>query len=152
MIILLISTLSEGLYIRLENITYASPTRFGYEILRDHVLPSILGQHEDDILYWAGKEVARKFPVFAIDELAVFFQEAGWGELILNKTTKEEAFYLLKNDNGPTFQSRSYRLEAGFLAEQHQKLNGFLTECYGEVNEKDHLIQFHVKWDSKANQ
>lgn len=135
----------------MEKTTYNSPTRFGYEILRDHVLPSILGQHEDEILYWAGKEVARKFPVFTIEELPVFFQEAGWGELLLHKTTKEEAFYHLQNDSGPTFQNRSFRLEAGFLAEQYQKLNGFLTECYGELNVKDHFVQFHVKWDLKTN-
>ena len=49
------------------------------KLLRDHVLPSILGQHEEDILYWAGKEIARKFPVFTIEELPIFFTEAGWG-------------------------------------------------------------------------
>ena len=131
-------------------ITYDSPTRFGYEILRDHVLPSILGPHKDEILYWAGKEVARKFPIFAIEELTTFFTEAGWGLLTLEKTSKEEAFYSLKNNNGPMIQSRSCRLEAGFIAEQYQKLNGFLTECYGEANPTDGLIQFQVKWDSKT--
>ncbi|MFC5590312.1 YslB family protein [Sporosarcina soli] len=134
----------------MENITYDSPTRFGYELLRDHVLPSILGKHEDEILYWAGKEIARKFPVFAIEELPVFFQEAGWGELILHETAKDEAFYILKNEAGPTFHKRSFHLEAGFLAEQYQKLNGLLTECYGEVNEKEPLVHFHVKWDLKS--
>ena len=47
-------------------------------------------------------------------------------------------------------QNRSCRLEAGFIAEQYQKLNGFLTECYGEVNPNDGTVQFHVKWDSKT--
>ena len=53
---------------------------FGYEIIRDHLLHSILGKHEDDVLYWAGKEVARKFPLFSMSEAAAFCQEAGWGE------------------------------------------------------------------------
>jgi predicted hydrocarbon binding protein len=134
----------------LENTTYDSPTRFGYEILRDHVLPSLLGNHEDEILYWAGKEVARKFPVFSIEELPVFFQEAGWGPLQLEKTSKEEAFYTMKNDFGTNDQNRSCRLEAGFIAEQYQKLNGLLTECYGEVKSKDGLVHFQVKWDLKT--
>ena len=82
----------KGLHIRLENTTYDSPTRFGYEILRDHVLPSILGKHEDEILYWAGKEVARKFPIFGIDELPDFFQEAGWGPLNLKRLRKTKHF------------------------------------------------------------
>ena len=25
---------------------------FGYEIIRDHLLQSILGKHEEDVLYW----------------------------------------------------------------------------------------------------
>ena len=56
---------------------------------------------KDEILYWAGKEVARKFPIFTIEELTTFFTEAGWGLLTLEKTSKEEAFYSLKNNNGP---------------------------------------------------
>ena len=132
----------------MENITYDTPTRFGYELLRDHVLPSILGNHEDDILYWAGKDVARKFPIFSIDELPIFFTEAGWGPLQLDKTEKDEAFYSMKNDFGTNNQNRSCQLEAGFIAEQYQKLNGLLTECYGEM--KDGLVHFQVKWDLKT--
>lgn len=134
----------------MKNTTYDSPTRFGYEILRDHVLPSILGNHEDEILYWAGKEVARKFPIFGVDELPEFFQEAGWGILTFVKTTKDETFYTLSREDGTNVQNRSCRLEAGFIAEQYQKFNGLLTECYGELNDKDSLVYFQVKWDSKA--
>lgn len=134
----------------MENTSYHSPTRFGYEILRDHVLPSILGAHQGDILYWAGKEVARKFPVFSIEELSVFFKEAGWGMLSLEKTAKEECFYTIAYNESSTIQNRSFQLEAGFLAEQYQKLNGLLTECYGEVDPKKGHITFHVKWDLKT--
>lgn len=134
----------------METNTYDAPTRFGYDLLRDHILPSILGKHENDILYWAGKEVARKFPVFSIDELPIFFQEAGWGSLTLEKTSKDEASYILTVSAGPTVQSRSFTLEAGFLAEQYQKLNGVLTECYGTADEKDGKINFTVKWDPKT--
>ena len=37
---------------------------FGYELMRDFLLPTILGKHEKDILYWAGKDLARKFPLY----------------------------------------------------------------------------------------
>ncbi len=140
----------KGLDSRLDNTTYHSPTRFGYEILRDHVLPSILGAHQGDILYWAGKEVARKFPVFSIEELPEFFQEAGWGTLTLKKTAREECFYTIDTEESSTIQNRSFQLEAGFLAEQYQKLNGLLTECYGEVLSKKGQVTFHVKWDVKT--
>ncbi|KXH87269.1 YslB family protein [Sporosarcina sp. HYO08] len=135
----------------MENLSTTKPTHFGYEILKDHVLPSILGKHEEEILYWAGKDVARKFPVFSTDELPEFFKEAGWGELILEKTVKDSAFYILKNISGQsTAQNRVFTLEAGFLAEQYQKLNGVLTECYGEKNENNDTVQFQVKWDKKT--
>ncbi len=72
----------EGLHAPMEKTTYGTPTKFGYEILRDHVLPSILGTHESDILYWAGKEVARKFPVFSIEEIPFSSQKPD-GERLL---------------------------------------------------------------------
>lgn len=127
------------------------PTQFGYEILRDHVLPSILGVHKGDILYWAGKDVARKFPIFHIDELPTFFTEAGWGHLTLEKAKKEEAFYLLHgNFENLNTKERTFHLEAGFIAEQYQKLNGLLTECFPEIKQKGNSITFQVKWDSKS--
>ena len=45
---------------------------FGYELIRDNILRSVLGKHEEEVLYWAGKELARKFPLFSIEEAASF--------------------------------------------------------------------------------
>jgi predicted hydrocarbon binding protein len=134
----------------LEKHTSNSPTRFGYELLRDHLLPSILGKHEDDILYWAGKELARKFPMFTTDELFDFFKEAGWGSLTVDRTGKDEIFYVLTSDYNSSVQNRSCQLEAGFLAEQTQKLTNFLTECHGETSDDGSSMKFQVKWDSKT--
>ena len=115
----------ERLHTRLEKTIDRTPSRFGYELLRDHVLPNILGQHEEDILYWAGKEVARKFPVFTIEELPTFFSEAGWGKLSLYKTSKDDVFYYLQDEpNILNVRNRTFSLEAGFIAEQYQKING----------------------------
>ncbi|MFS0689049.1 YslB family protein [Sporosarcina sp. 179-K 8C2 HS] len=132
--------------------TYEAPTRLGYEIIRDHVLPNILGKHEDEILYWSGKDIARKFPIFSIDELPDFFQEAGWGILVSHegKTAKDEALFILEQSDATLIENRSYQLEAGFIAEQFQKLNGVLTECYGEKFPKEKLVRFLVKWDLKT--
>lgn len=127
----------------------AIPT-FGYEIIRDHVLSSILGKHENDVLYWAGKELARKFPLFSIEEAHSFFEQAGWGTLSLEKENKDSATYVLMVDqNILKTNQRCFRLEAGFLAEQTQKLNGFLTECYDEIDHKHGHVKFTVKWDIK---
>ena len=68
---------------------------FGYEIIRDHVLSNILGKHESEILYWAGKDLARKFPLYSMEEAQQFFLEAGWGQLTLLKENKDEFTYVL---------------------------------------------------------
>lgn len=125
-------------------------TSFGYHLLRDHLLPSLLGRHEDDVLYWLGKDLARKFPVFSIEELPAFFTEAGWGDLAVEKTIKLETHYTLHNSSLLELPGGSCSLEAGFLAEQHQKLNGYLTECYGEKQLKENRIHFIVKGDPKS--
>lgn len=130
--------------------TYDTTSQFGYELIRDHVIPSILGKHEGDILYWAGKELARKFPIFNIDEIPSFFHEAGWGQLTVKKTSKKAAFYKLQSPGEALKVSeRNFQLEAGFIAEQFQKINGFLTECYAEPNKKEHSVTLHIAWDKK---
>ncbi|MEK4521494.1 YslB family protein [Psychrobacillus sp. FSL W7-1457] len=126
-------------------------TSFGYEIIRDHVLTSILGKHEKEILYWAGKDLARKFPLYSMEEAISFFQEAGWGRLELDKTSKDSAHYTLETYNLPQSGiNRCHRLEAGFLAEQKQKIDGYETECYDEFVKKTGLVTFHIKWDLKS--
>ncbi|MER1998931.1 MAG: YslB family protein [Lysinibacillus sp.] len=123
---------------------------FGYEILRDDVLRSILGKHEADVLYWAGKELARKFPLFSLDELPSFFTQAGWGDLFLEKENSDSYIIMLTGDPDMLkFEERNFRLEAGFLAEQVQKLKGCIAECHEEVNTKKQFVKFHVKWDAK---
>lgn len=54
---------------------------FGYNLLRETLIPELLGSEESDILYWGGKRIARKYPAADIDEMIHFFQEAGWGHL-----------------------------------------------------------------------
>ncbi|TSI03168.1 YslB family protein [Lysinibacillus sp. BW-2-10] len=123
---------------------------FGYELLRDYILPSILGKHEKDVLYWAGKDLARKFPCTDIQLLIAFFQDTGWGLLSLEKEEKDGYLFHLSNDTDLLkVNDRSFRLEAGFIAEQIQTMQGCLTECFDEKLEKQQKIVFTVKWDHK---
>ncbi len=125
-------------------------TQFGYELIRDHVLSSILGKNEEDILYWSGKELARKFPLYELEEAIPFFHEAGWGDLTIDKVSASEAFCTLTGDPEILkFDQRCFRLEAGFLAQNQQKCSGFLTECYEEKKVKQGQVKFHIKWDLK---
>lgn len=131
--------------------TKTIPT-FGYEIIRDNVLRSVLGKHEDEVLYWSGKELARKFPLFSLEEAPSFFTQAGWGDLTIEKEAKDQITYVLTGDEDILkISERCFRIEAGFLAEQTQKLTGYLTECYEEKNSKQNIVKFNVKWDDKES-
>lgn len=90
--------------------------------------------------------------MFSTDELPAFFLEAGWGQLSFspNKSPKDEAWLLLQQTDLTILEKRSYQLEAGFLAEQFQKLNGYLAECYAEKQVNKKQIHFIVKWDTKT--
>ncbi|HEY4579013.1 MAG TPA: DUF2507 domain-containing protein [Savagea sp.] len=124
----------------------AYPTKFGYELLKDHVLPSVLGKHEDDILYWVGKEIARKFPLFSIEELPAFFTEAGWGKLELIKDTAQVNTFLLTRPSNSVKEKGSISLEVGFIAQQYQILTKRITEAHGTY-QKDSTVSIDVKWE-----
>lgn len=118
--------------------------QFGYEIIRDHVLSDILGEHEADILYWAGKSLARKFPLFTLEEAPGFFRQANFGELAIESSGKDVIVFLLAPIKS---EQRCFKLEAGFLAQQKQKIDGFVTEAHEEVFAKKNKVRITLKWD-----
>ena len=126
---------------------------FSKEILRDVLLPDLLGREHAHILYWSGKQLARKFPLNNMEETIEFFKKAGWGELEEGKTGKKEALYILK---GPIIERRldlnpesEFQLEAGFLAQQFQFQNKRITEAIFEIKAKTAQVHLIVRWDSK---
>ncbi len=118
--------------------------QFGYEILRDHVLPDILGRHEQDILYWAGKSLARKFPLTSLDAAPKFFQQSNFGVLTHERSTKSEMVFHLA---APGPEHRCFKLEAGFLAQQKQNIDGFMTEAFEESLGKKKGVRITLKTD-----
>lgn len=126
---------------------------FGYELLREVLLPDILGQDYPQMLYWAGKSMARKYPVQSTEELISFFLAAGWGNLELVQDKKNEMEFELSGD---MIQLRfkksndiSFQLEAGFVAEQLQQMNNHITETYEQIKKRANKVVFTVKWDHK---
>ncbi len=121
---------------------------FGYEILRENVIPELLGKEHNIILYWAGKSLARKYPVHSFDEIIDFFQKAGWGTLTLLKEKKYELIFELTSSLFEHKKQIVCPLEAGFLAEQIQSIKGYMTET-NETFKKGapKKVIFHVKWD-----
>lgn len=122
---------------------------FGIELIRDYVLNDLLGNDYRQVIYWAGKRLARQFPVLSEDELTPFFQEAGWGSLsLIKKKGTTFSFVLLPPESTRTERPAGYfQLEAGFLAEQVAKLTGFVAEGYAELT-KEH-VHITIQFDSK---
>ncbi|MDQ0230970.1 YslB family protein [Metabacillus malikii] len=126
---------------------------FGYELLREVLLPSILGKEHAQMLYWAGKDLARKYPLNSVEDLILFFNTAGWGSLQLLKQTKHDLEFELSSEliSQRIAQAKdcSFQLEAGFIAEQLQTINGFITETHEQVKRRARKVVFTAKWDQK---
>lgn len=82
-----------------------------------------------------------------------FSQHAGWGELTKLKESKNEMVFELKSDyiskRFENHEQPSFQLEAGFLAEQIERMHQCVTETYEEVKRRQKKVLFTVKWDAK---
>ncbi|WMW46232.1 YslB family protein [Bacillus paralicheniformis] len=126
---------------------------YGYELIREVLLPDMLGQDYADMMYWAGKKLARKFPLESREDLPAFFLDAGWGTLTIAHSKKQELEFELE---GPLVSNRlkyqkepSFQLEAGFIAEQIQLMNEQIAESYEQVKKRAGKVVLTVKWDMK---
>ncbi|WP_163653626.1 YslB family protein [Listeria sp. PSOL-1] len=126
---------------------------FAHELYRDYLLPELLGEEAPHILYWAGKDLARQFPLETFDEVVAFFKKASFGDLEIMKDKKDELHIRLfgnqisgrfEKQNSPTF-----KLEAGFIAESLQSQKKLYTEAYDEINSRKKEAVLIVKWDRK---
>lgn len=126
---------------------------FSKELLRDILLPDLLGKDHSQILYWAGKQLARKFPLNNIEDIIDFFRNAGWGELVEEKRSKYESEFIL---SGNIISRRfdlndkcEFQLEAGFLAQQIEFQKKRITEAAPEPKRKAAKVKLLVRWDTK---
>lgn len=126
---------------------------FGYELLRDILIPDLLGKDTPEISYWAGKNLARKFPHLSLEECFVFFQNAGWGQLSQLSERKNELKLELSGEiverRFHMFHEPCFRLETGFIAQQVQTQKQAIAEASEELNKKHNKVIITVKWDLK---
>lgn len=120
----------------------------GYDILRYVSLPELLGEDAPTMLYFMGKNLARKFSFESIDDIIHIFQQLGWGNLELVKEQKKSFTFHLMSDSivyrlKAPFQTE-FRLESGFLAESMQQIERTECECLEKVNKRLHQVQFKV--------
>ena len=126
---------------------------FAYELIREELLPDIIGKELDRILYWAGKNLARKYPLKTFEDIIVFFRQAGWGDLsIVEQNRRELQLQLTSPLIGERYknkQNTTYQLEAGFLAQQTQQQRQVIAEAYEDPKKRSEKVLFTVKWDAK---
>ncbi|MBM4762488.1 YslB family protein [Bacillus sp. B15-48] len=130
-----------------------SVSHFGYELIREVLLSELLGKDAPEILYWAGKKLARKYPLSSLEEIISFFYEANWGSLSIREEKRRELVLeltgdmisnRLRRDKDSTFQ-----LEAGFLAQQIELEKQVTVEAYEHPHKRLDKILFTIKWDIK---
>ena len=126
---------------------------FAYELIREELLPDIIGKELDRILYWAGKNLARKYTLETFEDIIVFFQQAGWGDLsIIEQNRREMQIQLTSPLIAERYKNKrhtTYQLEAGFLAQQVQQQRQVIAEAYENQKKRSEKVLFTVKWDSK---
>lgn len=120
-------------------------------LLRDNLLPNLLKEDEKDILYWAGKELARAIHFDTLDDLSEKMATLFSGHLDQKKITKHTVRY---HFSGPLVQHRlssqkdpNFSLEAGFLAESYQQLTGTYTESTYDIDVKHSVVLFNLQSD-----
>lgn len=118
---------------QIKELKQESKSPFAYTLLRNDLLPELLGKEEETVLYWAGKHLARKYPLKSSDEICDFFQKAEWGTLsVIQEKSNQLVFELTPSEHPP----RHYKLEAGFLAEQYENMTQCVTETFEQVKRK----------------
>lgn len=123
----------------------------GYELIRDILLPQIIGQNSN-FLYWAGKELARELYLQKDEEIPLFFEEVNWGKLTRKKSKVQQQRFEL---SGPVVALRlkndpkaDFKLEAGFLAQTVEQQTGLVTEAIvEEANKHTGTVKILVQVD-----
>lgn len=131
-------------HIQHEHLQDSTVNAFGYELLREVLIPELLGEESRSIMYWAGKRLARKYPLPTIDEVISFFEKAGWGKLTIKSQKKNEMVFELEseliNKRFELHPNPSFQLEAGFIAEQIELMNQYVTETYEEIKRRSKKV------------
>lgn len=96
----------------------------GQELIRDDLLPSILGNDSHEISYWAGKRLSRTHRLATYEDLETFFSQFKFGDLKLLKRTNSQINWQLSGEivanRLSLFEDPDFFLESGFIAQSCQ--------------------------------
>lgn len=123
---------------------------FVNQLYRDFLLPTILGEDNEAILYWGGKKIARKYDLSSFEDVVSFFAITEFGKLVQLKQRRSETIFELSGQSVTdrlNSDSHEFSLEAGILAEAVQKETGRATECEQSIDGKRKSVQITAKFD-----
>ncbi|KRL63051.1 YslB family protein [Lactobacillus psittaci] len=114
------------------------------QLYRDFLLPKILGEDTKEILYWAGKQIARHYALSDVSDLTEFFEMSEFGALTLVKEKRaSQTFELTGQSVTDRLDSKStdFELEAGIIAETLEKANDRPCEASVTILTKEQKVQ-----------
>ncbi|MCC5894626.1 MAG: DUF2507 domain-containing protein [Alkalibacterium sp.] len=125
----------------------------GITLLRDQLLPNLLKEDQSDILYWAGKELARSYTVASIEDISPLMRSLSFGALSLIEHKKASYLFHMQ---GEIVHSRlkknpkaDFALETGFLAQIMQQISEQYTEGSYTLQKKTNVIEIVLQSDKK---
>jgi len=120
----------------------------GYDVLRYISLPNLFGEESSTMLYFMGKNLARSLNLSSLDDLYHAADKLGWGRLeLVKKKRRSLTFNLMADAIFHRLQASvdvDFRMEAGFIAETVQLLEGVDCECVEKIHPKIHQVEFSV--------
>lgn len=122
-------------------------------ILRDVVLPDILGNDTKEILYWEGKKLFTNFldEIQNEEELINFFENSGFGQLEVKKAATKYFEFILSGDiviSRLQAEHPEFDLETGFLCEFVQTITN--SYCISSINLKSKSVVISIDIDHKS--
>lgn len=122
----------------------------GQDVLRYIGLSTVLGDEKETLLYFIGKELARKIQLNSMEDLIYLFYTLRWGKLeLVNEKKKHLTFHLMSDDIVERMKASldvDFRLEAGFIAEVITLLTERPCECTEKINERLYRVDFKVHY------
>ncbi|GAP00037.1 YslB family protein [Fructobacillus ficulneus] len=120
-------------------------------LLRDALLANLLTDDYANITYWAGKQLARQFPIETSADLPDFFTKAAFGDLTLKYQAADQQEWLLSgpvvHDRLATNPQADFSLEAGFIAQQVEKQDEAISEGTVQISSRQEVVVITILTD-----
>ncbi|MEE8824160.1 hypothetical protein LASUN_12320 [Lentilactobacillus sunkii] len=130
----------------------------GQELIRDSLIPEILGKDAHEISYWAGKHLARNHRLATYEDLETFFKQFKFGDLKLLKRSGNQISWRLSGEivaqRLKSFEDPDFYLESGFIAQSCQYILNQQAEAELEksnVNKGFVLLSTYLSPDKPAD-